>query len=156
VLRSQLLAQLLSLTSFKFGDADAVPAFGAADESRIHQLHHGPFPKEVERGFQPPALLHEEAFEEIGCPGHFAMRGWQVEMGDAGVEVLKVKGRLDSGGFSDASLRRHEAFHLLVEVLRSAHLRHSFAVDNNRRSLNSSRDHIQATPLNNLPREVLQ
>ena len=65
----------------------------AADHGAEHELEDGLFAEGFGDNLQAPAFLDEEALQQVRCAGRPAVRNWQPQVGDAGLEVV-----LEAGG----------------------------------------------------------
>jgi hypothetical protein len=72
--------------------AQTPPAFGRAYQRTEHQFKNRLLAEAIRDNLQPPALLDEETFEQIGCARRAAMRNGQPKMRDAGLEVIVEAG----------------------------------------------------------------
>src|SRR5438105_2585693 len=61
-----VLADRPELTVLELADAEAAPAFGGADQRRIHQLQDGAFAEGMGDDFGAPPLLAKQALQQIG------------------------------------------------------------------------------------------
>src|SRR5436305_9904322 len=68
-----VLADRPELTVLELADAEAAPAFGGADQRRIHQLQDGAFAEGMGDDFGAPPLLAKQALQQIGGADRSAM-----------------------------------------------------------------------------------
>src|SRR5436190_6100096 len=61
-----LLSDCSELMLLEFGDADAAPAVGGADQRGIHQLQDGALAKGMRDDFGAPPLLAKQPLQQIG------------------------------------------------------------------------------------------
>src|SRR5207302_9679460 len=81
-----VLADRPELTVLELADAEAAPAFGGADQRRIHQLQDGAFAEGA------PPLLAKQALQQIGGADRSAMAKRKAQMRDAGLEIVLEAG----------------------------------------------------------------
>jgi hypothetical protein len=71
----ELGADRLELTGLEGREANAAPALGCTDQGCVHELEHGPLAvEEVRDDLRAPALLDEEALEQVGRADELAVR----------------------------------------------------------------------------------
>src|SRR5258707_15126990 len=68
-----VLSDRLELTLFELGEADAAPAFGGADQPRVHQLQDRALAKSMGDHLGPPPLLTKQPLQEIRGADHQAV-----------------------------------------------------------------------------------
>src|SRR5881227_2301978 len=83
-----VLADRPELTVLELADAEAAPAFGGADQRRIHQLQDGAFAEGMGDDFGAPPLLAKQALQQIGGADRSAMAKRKAQMRDAGLEIV--------------------------------------------------------------------
>src|SRR5258707_14412493 len=78
-----VLSDRLELTLFELGEADAAPAFGGADQRRVHQLQDGALAKSMGDHLGAPPLLAKQPLQEIGGADRPAVAEREAQMRDA-------------------------------------------------------------------------
>lgn len=68
-----------------------------AGQGGEHEFQHGPFAEGVGEGLGSAAFLAEELLEEVGGPNRLMVGGGQVQVGDAGLEVVLEAGHRAGG-----------------------------------------------------------
>src|SRR6516164_7897151 len=87
-----LVSDCSQLTPFELADADAAPAFGGADQRRVHQLQDGAFAKGMRENFGAPAFLSKQPLQEIGGADRPAMAKREAQMRNAGLKIVLETG----------------------------------------------------------------
>jgi hypothetical protein len=84
----ELLSNRFQLSLLELADGDPTPAVSRSDHRGVHQFQYRPLAEGVRDDLRPPALLEEEALEEIRSPDHLAVAEREAQMRDAGFEVV--------------------------------------------------------------------
>ena len=84
----ELLSDGFHLAALEVGDPDRPPALGGADHGAEHELEDGLLAEGIGDDLEAPALLDEQALEQVGCADRAAVRDGHAQVCDAGFEVV--------------------------------------------------------------------